>query len=514
MSREPDDFDELLADLAAGRLAPDAAARLRARITADEAARHRYLDVMQVHALLRWRAGGVASSPAKTVSARRRRPIWVTLFAAACLGMIVLGIDNLRLHRSLKEREAPLPQKADAVLAQAAEVDWLGRPTPRIGTGFTGERLAIAEGLLQLAFANGASVLVEGPADLEILGPGRMRCHRGKIRADVPPPARGFTVETPGADVIDLGPEFALEIGADGHGNVFVIDGEVELHDHGTAGTVRTLRTGHGIGFGVGRPWQPTTTPPDVPNPLGFSERIRRQADASRQRWLAAAAVWQEHPSLVLHYDFEGSDPWEHRLTNRTGDPDGVVVGCRRSTGRWANSNALDFKSVNDRVRLQVPQETDAITLAAWLRIDGFDRRWSALVMSDGWAQGDLHWQFSREGELILGVRHASDLTNYFSPPVLTEERLGDWLFVAVAYDGLNQEVRHYLDGEEVSREAIDRHTRLRLGDAELGNWSPGGEPRGTAIRGLNGRFDDVFIFTEALSPDRIADLYQQSRHP
>src|SRR5690606_32641359 len=107
----------------------------------------------------------------------------------------------------------------------------------------------------------------------------------------------------------------------------------------------------------------------------------------------------------------------------------------------------------------------------AWVRIDGFDRRWNSLMLTDGWDLGEPHWQLSREGELILGVK-SSPFSNYFSPPVLGQADLGRWVLLVTVYDADAGHVSHYVDGRRVSREAIRRATPLRIGPAEIGNWT------------------------------------------
>lgn len=41
---------------------------------------------------------------------------------------------------------------------------------------------------------------------------------------------------------------------------------------------------------------------------------------------------------------------------------------------------------MSDRVRLSVPGTTDAVTFAAWVRVQGLDRKINSLFMSDGFA--------------------------------------------------------------------------------------------------------------------------------
>jgi hypothetical protein len=76
------------------------------------------------------------------------------------------------------------------------------------------------------AFLSGVTLTMEGPADLELVSPDRVFCHRGRLRARVPEGAEGFVVASPASAVVDLGTEFGLNIEGDGRSRVMVFEGE------------------------------------------------------------------------------------------------------------------------------------------------------------------------------------------------------------------------------------------------------------------------------------------------
>ena len=86
-----------------------------------------------------------------------------------------------------------------------------------------GQRLALKSGLAEIAFESGASLILEGPAELILGGEnskafGKPRndnaCQlkQGKLVAQAPPSAHGFTVVTPSMRVVDLGTEFGVAV--------------------------------------------------------------------------------------------------------------------------------------------------------------------------------------------------------------------------------------------------------------------------------------------------------------
>lgn len=102
------------------------------------------------------------------------------------------------------------------------------------GTVVAGDELPpgkydLAAGVARVRFANGAQVAFEGPAQFELYSEKRIHLAQGKLLARVPAAGRGFTVETPGAAVIDLGTEFGVAVEADtGTAEVHVFEGRVE----------------------------------------------------------------------------------------------------------------------------------------------------------------------------------------------------------------------------------------------------------------------------------------------
>ena len=77
-------------------------------------------------------------------------------------------------------------------------------------------------------FFCGATIVVEGPAQLDVISDWSVSVETGRIEATVPPAAQGFTVKAAGTDIIDLGTRFALDM-SEGKAQVAVIDGEVLL---------------------------------------------------------------------------------------------------------------------------------------------------------------------------------------------------------------------------------------------------------------------------------------------
>jgi hypothetical protein len=238
------------------------------------------------------------------------------------------------------------------------------------------------------------------------------------------------------------------------------------------------------------------------------------------EQWQLSSAHLNQDPSLVVRLDFEnlsGSD-WSLRNTAERDRsvPDATVVGCQRDEGRWREKQALEFQSVNDRVRLAVPGIFHALTLSAWVCVKGLDRQFNSLFMCDGFEPGTIHWLIRNDG--VLGVTVFGQEPGNFqivaSPPVLTLDKLGMWQNFAVVVDGKARQVVHYLNGAPVSRQTLKVGPPYRIGDAELGNWNArnGPNPAPILIRNLSGALDEFELFNRALSDAEVRELYTKGK--
>ncbi|HVV70676.1 MAG TPA: LamG domain-containing protein, partial [Verrucomicrobiae bacterium] len=251
-----------------------------------------------------------------------------------------------------------------------------------------------------------------------------------------------------------------------------------------------------------------------------FQERSLASEAVRYDQWRLSSAHLNRDPSLVLRFDFENLTDSDWILPNsalRTGQTeDGIIVGCQRAEGRWREKTALEFQSVNDRVRVAAPSEFWALTLSAWVCLKGLDREFNSLFMSDGFDPGTVHWLIRKDG--VLGLTIFGPQWGKFqimaSPPVPSLENLGMWQHLAVVIDGRAQEVIHYVNGLPVSRHALKIGPPYRIGSAELGNWNArsGPNPEQSLVRNLSGALDEFELFSRALTAAEIRDLYLKGK--
>ena len=92
------------------------------------------------------------------------------------------------------------------------------------------DHVTFQSGSVSLRFLLGVDVDLVGPVDLELVSPKRAILHRGQLTADVDPSAHGFTIETPHADIIDLGTKFGVNVQESGKADVVVFEGRVDIN--------------------------------------------------------------------------------------------------------------------------------------------------------------------------------------------------------------------------------------------------------------------------------------------
>jgi hypothetical protein len=117
-----------------------------------------------------------------------------------------------------------------AVLTDAVDAEWAGsNRIPFMGESLHTGVLTLSAGFAELAFNEGAVVVVEAPAVFDLQGDNRMYLRSGKLSAAVPKEAAGFTVQTANAAIVDYGTEFGVAIESNGSVAAHVFAGKVKV---------------------------------------------------------------------------------------------------------------------------------------------------------------------------------------------------------------------------------------------------------------------------------------------
>ncbi len=412
-----------------------------------------------------------------------------------------------------------------AVLGRVLDARWAPGEGPReAGDPLLPGVVRLDEGFAQIEFFSGATVVLQGPAELELIAADRAVLRRGRLRAHVPPAARGFTLLSADLQVVDLGTEFGVSVSEDGRTEVHVFDGLVEWSTDGTQ--PRRLSAGKAL-VRTGKELLPAGAAAED-RFVGLLDLQRQALDEHTERlraWREWSKQLRRDPRLIAYYAFERQPDGNRRLVCdiEPCDPekDGAIVGARWVDGRWPEKGALEFKRPGDRVRVHIPGEYESLTFAAWVKIDSLDRLFNSLFLTDHYDRGEPHWQILSSGQLYFSVRPVErgepGPRDYkaLSPPFWNPSLSGRWLHLATVYDYHRRTITHYLNGVRLSHHQVpaEQVVPTRIGTASIGNWSLPTLPDASfAIRNLNGSIDEFALFAAALSDEDIARMYALGR--
>lgn len=223
-------------------------------------------------------------------------------------------------------------------------------------------------------------------------------------------------------------------------------------------------------------------------------------------------AVSMANADIVAHWNLDDSDGG--MAHDSLGSGDGILKG----NPEWAKGRfggALKFDGDGDYVDCGGGKNlgnlntwadiTDTMTVAAWIKVNKFDKQWQAIV-----TKGDSAWRLARtDNEKTL----AFHLTGVTSDNNGTHMNLGvegnvnvedgQWHHAVGVYDGLK--VYLYVDG--ILDKLLDASGTIATNNHKV-CIGENIEQRG---RYFNGLIDGVAIFDHALTEDEVKQLYAQS---
>lgn len=545
-----EELDSLLMDWEAGTLDDVGVGRVREILKTNAEARSHFANTQVLTAALQLESGAglsVGTTEGETVlletdgtgtQTGSNAPRWVSVavVAASLLACGLVGRSLLTSSPNGKPNEVATVERPRgaveatargvALLTRLVNVSWSDEQTDfDVGDALSPGRISLKSGFAQIEFLCGATVVLEGPVELELTSSTHARIHHGRLRANVPPAAIGFTIEAADIKVVDLGTEFGMSV-SDTGSDVHVFDGEVELHAAGlddTQAEKKMLGAGQAISHSADGDYTPSQS--DAEEFVGIERLESQAADQVKQRlenWRRSSQELRKDPRLIAYYSFDDIDGWQRRLKSDIPDTtrlDGAIVGAARLDGRWPGKSALEFKRPSDRVRVDIPGEYGSLTFACWAKIDSLDRWYNSLFLTDGYEQGEPHWQILDTGQLFFSARFTKEKGKgpshqpILSPSFWNPSLSGKWIHLATTFDVSDNEVSHYLNGRLLSSELIPGKLAVkttRIGKASIGNWaSPIRPDAHYAIRNLNGSIDELAIFSVALTSDEVEKLYE-----
>ncbi|MEM1295115.1 MAG: LamG-like jellyroll fold domain-containing protein [Verrucomicrobiota bacterium] len=419
---------------------------------------------------------------------------WV-IATAACL------VALFAITRRTSESSSPAPPPVVALLVdEAGAIFREGRDpdTVRFDTG----SYHLDSGAIHVRFSNGADLVMKGPASFNIDDAFHVRLNHGAVRAIVPPSAHGFTVATPGVDYEDLGTEFGVQVDeATGASELHVFSGQVDAKEPGTLELLSSVLDGESVQFANGK-----LTPISAPD----GDLFPTPGSISYLRWKNSIQDFADDKNLIAYFPFRRSDD-PKRLRNLASSAvvsDGEIHGARWVSGRWPDKQGLLFDRNTDYVEIEIPGEFDELSFATWMKIDRFDFSHISILDSNGWTDGDIHWQFNRSGTMWIATYKVG---RQVAPP-RTIIPTGQWIHVAATISKKSGRSRVFLNGNLAGAIELHPESLIEPGLSRIGNWLLGDEWPHVPIRAFRGRMDEFAIWNRELTEDELRELVNQGK--
>ena len=493
MTRDDERLD-WLRSYAEGTATPTTLAALTRSLGDDDGFRDLFLEYLNIDLALatpRPSPGASASPVAPPISSpsslppnRSRSPFRRRRLAALAAGSLAVAAAVATV--TVPDRLRPCANVTRAI----------GRGDLAAGDVVRSGRCDIESGLVELRTVRGAAVVIEAPARFRFESPQRLRVERGRVAADVPPSAKGFTVVTGDGDAIDIGTRFGVDVPAAGRPEIHVLSGQV-LARSAQSG-MQSLETGQATVFDRGTSMSRELRSGAFIEPREVAALAAAVSAGQQERAAGALERLRRDPALIALLDFERVAP----------DP----PTCRFVQGRWPGSRAVEFVDVGDHmaVAFGAGGSWPRLTIAAWVRLDRLGDPYHSLYHTDGWTEqnpGQVHWMIAGKGTMRLALRSmklaagARELDGF--PESLTSVfgTEGRWAHLATVYDAEARTARFYVDGRFDGQTLLDDAPPARLGPARIGNWSG-------RDRKLSGRIDDMLFIGRVMDDDEIAALH------
>lgn len=489
-----DPFEQWLAALVEGTLSAADRQLLSERLRDDPAARQRYVDYVMVHGMLRWeftRTGALSQAVAASVApsaaprtptplppSRRARTLrfpramrprsWSAVVVSAAAAAVVAVI--------LWQTELLPIAGGPATVAEAAGATWGDGRTLRAGAHLDTGPLVLAAGLARLNFRSGATLLIEGPAEIDVRSPMLATLKRGKVVARVPASAHGFAIETDHLRVVDLGTEFGIAAIPGSLPVVQVFAGAIEVGKRGESPT--RLTNGQAVRAA------PDGTLIEVdPTTQSFTRALPQDLDASGL----------EH-GLVGWWKFDetaGTIAADASGRNHPGTLHNTTFAEVATPGRIAG--AMNCDGVGTYVSVPYHKDFDlrTLTIQAWMRperVQGGDAQILSKYCSYGLAM-------PRNETFKFYFWHMDHIIAYRLPA----QR---WYHLCGVFDG-RQRI-FYLDGAEIAA-VTSNPPPFSNGDIQIGALRGEISPNPAFFHGV---IDDVRLYDRALSADEVRRLF------
>ncbi len=425
---------------------------------------------------------------------------------AAAVAALFIGLAVLVMQRVSVPRDSVAPGLSDALLARVtADKDavWAAETHGRIRSDgwVRAGQLDLRSGNAEVAFNNGAKVLLQGPVRFRVETDARGYLEVGRIAAEASGKAAGFVVNTPRLTAVDVGTRFGITVGASGESEVHVLQGAVEVSRVSGNSLPMLIREGGAV--------RADDRPLSQLEPVEFrGEDYALPGSPRADNSLPYVAYHFEDTGSVLKQSGSGlvGSAYESSLHVDEEFPSKP----KRSPG--LSGNALVFRSGEGLSLGSVGsvEKNQAFTASLWVKLPpretGADANAGGQLLALAGPSGTIVWELSWNGEETAGTLGALRVSGQGGGVCIgaTDLRDGRWHHIAVRFVGGGSDLgllsHLYVDG------MVERISALRKGV-----WTPAtsngdlrlivGAVPSQGVSGFTGQVDEVYWYQGAATP-------------
>lgn len=369
------------------------------------------------------------------------------------------------------------------------------------GKSFSGTELAagkyqLERGLLHLRFGGDVMVYVEAPARFDAVSDKRVMLHSGRLSASVPSEGIGFTVETPAAEVVDFGTEFAVEVEG-GASEVHVFEGLVRVHP----GASNQRDVSRSVDLQASQAIR-ITDGAAVPEAISIAtDRFIRDFDEPRLNY--ARAIKRLSPLVYYRMPIRDrglvSEPPEYSGVVLLGEGKRPPHACGVFVGGSLRVGA-DSTGRGGRVDSPPTWSTGEFSLTVFVYLETPPQHAIVATNLNG-ERGNFGVSLDENGRLHAAIRSKNgNVASIAGGSVLP---LKTWRHIVVTADG--EQMRLYEDGKLAASAPCGA---LAASDSDT-VWF-GTDAGATQV--WHGRIDELALFDRALTEEEIAAIYRTAQ--
>jgi hypothetical protein len=505
--------DRLIQELEDGTISTEDHAKLMELMRRNARVRKFYRSHMVMAALLRQTAESRAKLGTMPVSqemlARQTRRAGLTSLVYAMAALVVLGLGFWTYH--FNRMQAPEPRWISMDGSQDAEysISFSGDAERDVATLQVGDRIELKQGLIRFSFPSGVEALVEGPSSLELASNLSVRMDGGLAWFRVPQAGHGFTVDTGGMRVVDLGTEFGVWFDGEKNIQVHVARGKVRVDPVLKAFESVELGAGNAMSFNAFGQGCPVKPKPSL---------FRREFEY-RMPYLHWSFDELVDGGFVADGTFPGTESYQAQLNLADGleaDPQFCQTDGRFGKALSMHGNGFFAETIFPGIGGNAPR-----TFAAWVRHRRDFTFAGAVTPYCVWGRRDegrlwkvFFWTKNRRVTLHTSSMGCESFTE------VPQEALEKWTHIASVYTGRTlengfPEILLYIDG--VLQSAKNRLKVLPV-DTDVSAAIAAPVRFGASVNAgpgdptVDGDLDEVYLFRGVLNKSQINDLMNTNR--